>query len=44
MVLQNCMKLNIPRESRGNRVLTNKRVEDMKVIKCIDLVVQHFAI
>lgn len=44
MVLQNCMKLNIPRESRGNRVLTNKRVEDMKVIKGIDLVVQHLGI
>ena len=41
MVVENCMKLNIPRESWGNPGLRNKTLEDMKVI---DLVVQHLGI
>ena len=35
------MKFNIPREARGNGGLTNKTLEDMKVI---DLVVRHLGI
>jgi hypothetical protein len=41
MVVENCMKLNIPRESQGNPGHRNKTLEDMKVI---DLVVQHLGI
>jgi hypothetical protein len=44
MVVENCMKLKIPRESRGNLGHANKRVEDVKFIKGIDLVVQHLGI
>ena len=38
------LKLNIAWESRGNIGPANKRVEDMKFIKGIDLVVQHLGI
>ena len=41
MVVENCMQLNIPRESRGNPRLRHKTLEDMKVI---DLVVRHLGI